>query len=250
MRSVKDGRSRTRRVCALALALTSLLATACDVHVVGDSTAYQVGDVVEQFDGSHNAHLGCGFTDVPAGTYRVLPNGAGAYEPCTIPFGDMTGIDNDDYVVAFVSIHDAFCEAPVQNPTPAQVDCSFQTDGYVAAQAAWDAAGVDVIWVQLPPYQPGPTGDPHPYAAEMNSRIPWFNLAVQIELGCDLVPSNLRTDPHPDHGQLFLEGLHYYDDGALAEALGLPPEASQGSFNAAAVVAARVADLDPADHAC
>lgn len=216
----------------LAMAVAGGLALAgCEVHLVGDSTAWQVGLVVEEYEGSTLTAWGCGYTERPEGTYRVLPDGSWGYEPCLLDWGDISAMDPGDHIVAMVSIHDAYCEAPVPTPGPGVADCSYSTEGYAAAHAAWTSAGKDVIWVAVPPLAEDSNDVLHPHAVQMNARLSQLNAEIEMLLDCQLVGHEVRSDPDDNGAALFSDGLHYTTNGAL-------------------VVAGRVGLLDPAVVAC
>ena len=135
---------------------------------------------------------GCGF--VPVNGNRIQPEllvtGSG-YGSCVLDWMQSGPDDPDDYVVGFVSVHDAMCST-VDGCLP------FETDVYAEVDADLRSYGLPVYWVEVPPFG-GPL---------MQARIDGLNAAVAAELGCALVPDDIRIAPMYDP-------LHYLPDGAL-----------------------------------
>ena len=152
---------------ALVLAV-ALLASSCTYWVVGDSTMWQI----EEVNGGHGSTMpACGFVYNP---WCVINSPSGV-----IPLDPPT----ESPVIIGVSVND-------RNAT--------DLSGYSDAHAYYQAHGVPVVWVEVPP---------GPLLADPSA----FNAAVAAELGCELVPFSVREAE-------FYDGTHYTNAGALTVA--------------------------------
>ncbi|NNE73068.1 MAG: hypothetical protein HKN26_05340 [Acidimicrobiales bacterium] len=178
-----------------ALAFCALLSTACDVHIVGDSTAALVQVAAQSFEGivmTGSAEPSCGYGHMAGG--RIQPSGGAITPDCVLDHLANSPDSVDDVVVAFLSVHDARCS--VTN------GCEpINTAVYVQAHADLLAYGNPVVWVEVPP-----SGD-----AAQQARIEDLNSSVAAALGCTLQEFDTRVAEMYD-------GIHYTLSGGTTVA--------------------------------
>lgn len=162
-------------------------------YLVGDSTFALVLDYTRT---PGNGDPSCGFLD-DAGLVRSMADDL-PIPACQIDWStDEPKLDEGSVVVIGVSIHDAMCRWPIDDPEAirCEIDASTYTD-------VVDHYGqfAPVVVVEAPPVDEAqnPT-----YAANSNARIAELNQKVAETLGCALVPYEIRLRSP------LVDGVHY-----------------------------------------